>query len=230
MKLGIELGGDDDARRYRQTRLRYLIACLVCTTALGAVIAGAILAVNGGRAALSDESLVVGVAVVFALLAASVVVTAVKTVHWSKRVRQRLEIVAAGEIAPAADTWVPPGSGEATHDGLDLAGEIPRLRGLAWRAAGIAGLWVAALVIGIVGVYQLSQAAERLLDTGTKVTGWVHAVTGRGASKVYVDYPVGNTERRLVLTSHEYHLGQPVTVIYDPADPGHPNSGGREHQ
>src|SRR4030081_1239310 len=119
MGLGVEPGGDDNARRYRQTRMRYLIACLVCTTVLGAVIAGAIVAVNGA-ASLSDEGLVVGVAGVFALLAASVVIPSVKPVHWRKRVRQRLEAVvaavAAGEIAPAADTWVPPGSGEATHD------------------------------------------------------------------------------------------------------------------
>jgi hypothetical protein len=128
--------------------------------------------------------------------------------------------------AGRVDTWVPPGPGVASDGGLDLAAQIPRLRVLAWRAAAIAMLWVAVLAGGIVGLDQLSQAAQRLLETGITVTGTVRAEStpNKGSWTIDVQYPAGGTSRtaKIVLDSNRrYTPGQPVIVNYDPGDPGH---------
>jgi hypothetical protein len=96
---------------------------------------------------------------------------------------------------------------------------------LAWRAVVIAVLWAAVLGGGITGLVKLNESAQRLLDTGTNVTGTVLRVSepAKGPWTIEVAYPVGGSTRTAGISldsQRRFTPGQPVTVIYDPADPG----------
>ncbi|MER6798557.1 DUF3592 domain-containing protein, partial [Amycolatopsis mediterranei] len=76
------------------------------------------------------------------------------------------------------------------------------------------------------GVIAADRAAADLLATGVRVEGSVVDVLdpARGAPSILVRYPapeVSRTEEIVRDSGHEYHLGEPVTVVYDPADPAH---------
>lgn len=106
-----------------------------------------------------------------------------------------------------------------------LAAEIPRLRVFAWRAVGIAMLWLIPIAGGTIGASGISGAARHLLDTGTRVTGTVVAESTpyKGAWSIDVRYPVAGSEHTATITlgpKRGFTAGQLVTVIVDPADPG----------
>ncbi|HET6502945.1 MAG TPA: DUF3592 domain-containing protein [Amycolatopsis sp.] len=127
-------------------------------------------------------------------------------------------------VSPS-DTWVPPGPGEATSGRLDLTAQIPRLRVRAWRAVVIAVLWAAVLGGGITGLVEVNESAQRLLETGTRVTGTVlrESEPDKGPWTIEVSYRAGEVTRtaEISLDSHRRLTpGQPVTVTYDPSDPG----------
>jgi hypothetical protein len=222
MKLGLELGEDDDVRRYRRKRTRYRVACLACAGALAIAVAWVVVAVTQGVESLHDDDFVTLISITFGLLALPVPVTAVKTARWNKRLRQRLYDLGDGKIVHPPDSWVPPGPGVTSHDGVDLSVEIPQLRTVAWRAAGIAALWMAVMAGGFIGLGQLSQSSQRLLDTGTKATGTVYGSSLSNGGSIEVYYPVGSimvTAHIELLSKRSFAQGAKVEVTYDPAEP-----------
>lgn len=87
-------------------------------------------------------------------------------------------------------------------------------------------LWLAVLVGAIIGMNALSGEALRLLDTGTKSTGTVLAFADPAKAPWTIDvkYVADGSPRtaEIVLDRHrEFSPGQTITVVYDPADPGH---------
>ncbi|MFJ1765358.1 DUF3592 domain-containing protein [Amycolatopsis sp. NPDC088138] len=86
----------------------------------------------------------------------------------------------------------------------------------------------AALMLGCValaGFAAMSASADHLLKTGVRVTGKVLGVYrhSRGEDTIHVAYPVGYGHFRyadIVWDSgRQYTEGQPITVVYDKADP-----------
>ncbi|KAA9158767.1 hypothetical protein FPZ12_022175 [Amycolatopsis acidicola] len=106
----------------------------------------------------------------------------------------------------------------------ELAAEIPRLRVLAWRAVAVAVLWLLPISGGALGLNRLSATAQHLLDTGTKVTATVMSAAQppKGQWSIVVRYEGGGVERTAtVLLSDKRKVGPQITVLVDPADPGH---------
>jgi hypothetical protein len=222
MKLGLSPDEDNDVRRYRRNRTRYRIALLVCAGALAITVAWVVVTVVQGAESLLDDAFVAVISFTLGLLALPVPFLAVKTVRWNNRLRQRIYDLGDGKLVHPPDSWVPPGAGVAGHDGVDLSAEIPRLRTMAWRAAGITALWVAVTVAAIIGLGRLWQSSQRLLDTGTKVTGTVYDSSLTAGGSIDVSYPVGG----VMMTAHiklsskrSFAQGAKVEVFYDPAEP-----------
>ncbi|WP_236793994.1 DUF3592 domain-containing protein [Amycolatopsis sp. GM8] len=108
---------------------------------------------------------------------------------------------------------------------MDLDAQIPHLRVLGRRTAGFAAGWLIVAAAAVAGLVLMSQAAQHLLATGTRVTGVVlrEYVYGKSSRAIDVRYPVlGEARTARVVLSDDRTLepGRQVVVIYDPADPG----------
>ncbi|MDQ7809458.1 hypothetical protein Q5425_37535 [Amycolatopsis sp. A133] len=108
---------------------------------------------------------------------------------------------------------------------VDFDVETARLRSLGLRSAGFVLVWLAVLAGVVAGFAALGASADHLLKTGARVTGEVLGVYrhSRGDDTIHVVYPVGYGDYRsseIVWDSgRQYTEGQPITVVYDRADP-----------
>jgi hypothetical protein len=108
-------------------------------------------------------------------------------------------------------------------DRLDLDQQTARLRGLGIRAAAFGMIWLTCFAAGVLVLVAADNAAQRLLDTGTRVPGQVVNVQRGKNNAIQVRYqPVGSKDVRVVRiawdSSRDYVSGDQVTVVYDPAD------------
>ncbi|MEV6609543.1 DUF3592 domain-containing protein [Kutzneria sp. NPDC051319] len=108
-------------------------------------------------------------------------------------------------------------------DRFDLDEQTERLRRLGLRAAGFGMIWLACFAAGVLVLIAADNAAQRLLDTGTRVPGQVVSVQRGKNNAIQVRYrPVGSKDVRVVRiawdSSRDYASGDEVTVVYDPAD------------
>jgi hypothetical protein len=119
-------------------------------------------------------------------------------------------------------SWLPPGPGLTSDSGLDLAAQTPRLRGLAWRATAIAGLWLIALAFVVLSAGRTSKEAQHELSAWTLSHGTVTDYN-KSSGTVGVSYPTSKGMRNAVVpaTGHAYSPMSPVEVRYDPVDPAH---------
>ncbi|WP_103339781.1 DUF3592 domain-containing protein [Amycolatopsis sp. CA-126428] len=127
---------------------------------------------------------------------------------------------------PDFGAWLPARDGTHGEGRVDLGAQAARLRRTARRATGIAAAWAALFAAGLAGVIAADRAAADLLVTGVRGEGTVLDVfdPARGSPSIRVRYPapeVSRIEDIAVGSGHEYHVGEPVTVVYDPADPAH---------
>ncbi|MEQ0564735.1 DUF3592 domain-containing protein [Amycolatopsis sp. NEAU-NG30] len=140
----------------------------------------------------------------------------------------RLRVLArrAEALLAQADlgTWLPP---QDDHDS-GAGAETARLRMLSRRAAVVALFWSGVFAGCVAGINALDGAAARLLATGTHTAGVVEAVhtprSGHGTPSMQVRYYAAGTTLTAEISrdsDHAYEVGEPVTVVYDPADPGH---------
>ncbi|MFD9891842.1 DUF3592 domain-containing protein [Amycolatopsis sp. NPDC059027] len=134
-----------------------------------------------------------------------------------------------GEVASrpsgSAARVPPPPPDHLTTDGIDPDVETRRLRALSWRAMAVVLLWIAVLAGAVWGMNAQIDAAERLLATGTRVSGSVLSVHNprKGTPTMEVSYLAGGTVRTATIVrdgTDAYVAGQALTVVYDPADPG----------
>lgn len=123
---------------------------------------------------------------------------------------------------PGFGAWLP------APDAAEIDPDTPtaRLRRTARRAAAIAVAWAVLFAGGLAGVIAADRAAADLLATGVRVDGSVIAVHDRfrGPSWIRVRYDAPGASRVAEIdhgSGHVYHVGEPVTVVYDPADPAH---------
>ncbi|MGW3959821.1 DUF3592 domain-containing protein [Amycolatopsis sp. NPDC005003] len=118
--------------------------------------------------------------------------------------------------------WLPPPA-TADHDPrIDFDVETGRVRRTARRAAASILIWVALVASGLTGLKMLDTAADELLATGDRVPGVVLSVyrPTKGTPSMQVRY--GSRTAKIELGSgHRYQVGEPVTVVVDPADPDH---------
>jgi hypothetical protein len=114
-----------------------------------------------------------------------------------------------GRWLPAAD----PADGD--HPQLDA-----RLRRASRRATGFAVGWAVVFAAGFTGVALAGAAAEDLLHTGFHEIGVVVGVfhNPKGASYIRVSHG-DRTDAIIWESDRDYHVGEQVIVIYDPADP-----------
>lgn len=125
---------------------------------------------------------------------------------------------------PDFGAWLPTREGSHGEGRVDLAAQTARLRRTALRAAGIAAAWAVVFAAGLAAVMAAERAAANLLVTGARTGGSVVAVhdPARGTPTIEVRYeaPGGSRVAEIALDSgREYHEGDPVTVVYDPAGP-----------
>ncbi|WP_410609391.1 DUF3592 domain-containing protein [Amycolatopsis sp. lyj-109] len=125
---------------------------------------------------------------------------------------------------PVFGAWLP------VRDGLpgggDLEAHTARLRRTARRATAIAVAWAVLFAGGLAAVIAADRVAAELLATGVRVGGTVVSVyePARGAPTIRVRFEapgVSRVEEIARDSGQEYHEGDPVTVVYDPADPAH---------
>ncbi len=119
--------------------------------------------------------------------------------------------------------WLPSASA-ADHDRrIDFAAETARLRPIARRAAALVLVWLAIAGGAATGLVLLDRAADELLAHGVRVSGVVLSVQhyGRGGLTMRVRYGSRTAEivRGSGNQSHDYGVGEVVTVVYDRADP-----------
>ncbi|MGW3959820.1 hypothetical protein ACWED2_08345 [Amycolatopsis sp. NPDC005003] len=127
---------------------------------------------------------------------------------------------------PDFGAWLPTREGSHGEGRVDLAAQTARLRRTARRAAAIAAAWAVLFAGGLAAVMAAEQAAANLLATGVRVEGSVVAVhdRARGTPTIEVRYEAQGASRVAEIardSGREYHDGDPVTVVHDPADPAH---------
>ncbi|WP_409494191.1 DUF3592 domain-containing protein [Amycolatopsis sp. cmx-11-12] len=100
-----------------------------------------------------------------------------------------------------------------------------KVRALSGRSIALALLWIAVFVGAAFGTDFLQRSADELLATGTRVEGRVESVrldrTGDYPT-IIVGYRVESDSFKATIdpdSGRAYTVGQPVTVIYDPANP-----------
>jgi hypothetical protein len=114
-----------------------------------------------------------------------------------------------GRWLPAAD----PADGD--HPEPDA-----RLRRASRRARGFVVGWAVVLAAGFTGVALAGAAAADLLATGFHEPGVVVDALHRAKGTSYIQVRHGDRTDAIIWESdHDYHVGEQVVVIYDPADP-----------
>ena len=108
-------------------------------------------------------------------------------------------------------------------DRLDLDKQTERLRRLGIRAAAFGMIWLACFAAGVLVLVAADNAAQRLLETGTRVPGQVVSVQRGKNNAIQVRYrPAAGGDVRVVSiawdSSRDYASDDEVTVVYDPAD------------
>lgn len=108
-------------------------------------------------------------------------------------------------------------------DRLDLDKQTERLRGLSIRAAAFGVIWLACFAAGVLVFVAADNAAQRLLETGTRVPGQVVKVQRGTINTILVRFrPAGGGDVRVVSiardSTRDYAADDQVTVVYDPAD------------
>ncbi|WP_410665591.1 DUF3592 domain-containing protein [Amycolatopsis sp. lyj-84] len=100
-----------------------------------------------------------------------------------------------------------------------------KVRALSSRSLGFALLWMTVFVGAVFGTDFLQRSADELLATGTRVEGRVESFrldrTGKYPT-IIVGYRVDSASFKATIdpdSGRVYTVGQPVTVIYDPANP-----------
>lgn len=140
--------------------------------------------------------------------------------------RLRAADVRLRDSVPDFGAWLPGSEGSRGAGRVDLDAQTARLRRTALRATAIAGAWAVLFAGGLATVIAAERAAADLLATGSRVEGEVLSVFDpvEGTPSIRVRYDLADeswTEEIVVDSGDEYHVGEPVTVVYDPADPGH---------
>ncbi|NIH87206.1 DUF3592 domain-containing protein [Amycolatopsis granulosa] len=218
MDLG-DPGQDDDVRRFRRTRNWFLAACTLVSAVVCVFVAGAIAEVVEGGVS-RDLGVFTAIDVLVGALA---VVIGMRARYWHQRARDRRRRLAAAWAAgrPAVEPvkWLPSTPADPT-----MGPQTTHVLLVAARNAAIAVIFLVPLVIGWVAIGQLTRDSQDRLDHGTRVTGTVVGTytPHRGLWAIYVCYPLGETSRtaRIKLEHRkQFAVGDPVTVIYDPADP-----------
>jgi hypothetical protein len=123
-----------------------------------------------------------------------------------------------------ADTeqWLPPREPRDGQGEIDLDAQVFRLRTLSPRAWGVAVLWCAVLVGGMVGLSAITSSADSLLATGTRTTGEVLTVLDSRKPSMWVRYTAGGMSQTAEIvrsSGRHYKPGESVTVVYNPTDP-----------
>ncbi|MFJ7217196.1 DUF3592 domain-containing protein [Amycolatopsis sp. NPDC098790] len=130
----------------------------------------------------------------------------------------RLRVLGRRALAAARDfgRWLPAaGPGDGDHPAL-----IARLRRASRRATGFAVGWAVVFAAGATVVTLVGSAADDLLATGVREPGEVVRLFDpvKGAAHIWVRH--GDRTDEIVWDSgRDYHVGDEVTVVYDPADP-----------
>jgi hypothetical protein len=131
---------------------------------------------------------------------------------YALRLLDRSALAAAvdfGRWLPAAD----PADGDRPH--LNA-----RLRRASRRATGFVVGWTVVLVAGFTGVALAGAAAADLLATGFHEPGVIVNVAARARGTSYIWVRHGDRTDGIIWDSdRDYHIGEQVVVIYDPADP-----------
>ncbi|WP_284741017.1 DUF3592 domain-containing protein [Amycolatopsis sp. RTGN1] len=131
---------------------------------------------------------------------------------YALRLLDRSALTAAvdfGRWLPAAD----PADGD--HPELNA-----RLRRASRRATGFVVGWAVVLAAGFTGVALAGAAADDLLHTGFHEPGVVVNVIHRVKGTSYIWVRHGDRTDAIIWESdRDYHVGEQVVVIYDPADP-----------
>jgi hypothetical protein len=127
---------------------------------------------------------------------------------------------------PDFGAWLPTRDGSHGEGRVDLDAQTVRLRRTAGRATVIAAAWAVLFVGGLAAVVAADRAAAELLVTGVRVGGSVVSVhePARGAPTIRVRFEAAGVSRVEEIardSGQDYHEGDPVTVVYDPADPAH---------
>ncbi|WP_101609416.1 DUF3592 domain-containing protein [Amycolatopsis sp. BJA-103] len=112
------------------------------------------------------------------------------------------------------------GDGETAANNRSL-----RVRALCGRSIVLALLWIAIFAAAALGTDFLQRSADELLATGSRAEGTVESVrldrTGKYPT-IIVGYRVDFASFTATIdpdSGRAYTVGQPVTVIYDPANP-----------
>ncbi|MFI5587130.1 DUF3592 domain-containing protein [Amycolatopsis sp. NPDC051758] len=116
--------------------------------------------------------------------------------------------------------WLPP----ADRTAGDFAVQTAKLRRTVFRAAGLALAWAAVFAAGVTGVTLAGAAAEDLLTSGVRVAGEVVFYNDPVKKAPYFQVRFATPdqvrlERIDCAADCTYHVGDRVTVFYDPADP-----------
>jgi hypothetical protein len=214
------MGAVAAARRLSRRRILWQV-----TSALGGAVF--LLFVIGTSVTLLDPGYVFDdgeLAADLGMLAGSGALVAVAVVRLRVLDRRAGAVLAELDLAP----WLPPRDRLDGGVRVDFRVETARLRALSRRAVVIALLWCGVLAGCVVGLNALQHAADDLLATGTRTRGQVVEVhtprSGRGTPSMRVRYRAGDTTRTEEISrdsDRDYASGQEVTVVYDPADPGH---------
>ncbi|MEV5713261.1 DUF3592 domain-containing protein [Amycolatopsis mediterranei] len=130
------------------------------------------------------------------------------------------------EDVPDFGAWLPGREGSHGEGRVDLAAQTVRLRRTARRATAIAAAWTLLFAGGLAAVIAADRATVALLATGVRGEGSVLSVENpaRGTPAIWVRYhsPGASWTEEIARDSgQEYHAGEAVTVVYDPADPEH---------
>jgi hypothetical protein len=209
------LGIDRDAAKHRRWQNTFLAGALVFGLAAAGDAAGTGYALIAPGYVFEDGEFPVELTVFGLAVAAMLACVALGRRHD----RRRAALVAAPRH------WLPVPDGRDGQGEVDLDVETARLRSLVRRSVGLILVWTAVLAGVVVGFAAMSAASERLLETGTRVSGEVVDVHkgSRGGDTIRVAYPVdgeGYRSADIVWDSgRQYTTGQPITVFYDPADP-----------
>ena len=140
--------------------------------------------------------------------------------------RLRAPDVRLRDSVPDFGAWLPGRDGSHGEGRVDLGAQTARLRRTALAATAIAGAWAVLFTGGLATVIAADRAAADLLATGVHTEGTVLSVEeqARGAPTFWVRYHTPGaswTEEIVRGSGREYHAGEAVTVVYDPADPAH---------
>lgn len=127
-------------------------------------------------------------------------------------------------LAPDFAAWLPARDANNGEGRIDLEAATAGLRRIARRAAALVLAWAALFAGGVVGANAADQAAAGLLATGVRTDGLVLSVEDpvKGTPSMWVRYhsPGASWTEEIVRDSDRvYHVGDTLTVVYDPADP-----------